>query len=60
MPLFSDEINIFQSYCKEIQSFNTKKTIESIEKTINLIKEKEIKDNLLKEISILKNNIKYN
>tara|TARA_Y100000816_G_C26099462_1_gene582397 strand:+ start:2735 stop:2917 length:183 start_codon:yes stop_codon:yes gene_type:complete len=60
MPLFSDEINIFQSYCKEIQSFNTKKTIESIEKTINLIKEKEIKDKLLKEISILKNNIKYN
>ena len=58
MPVFSDDINIFESYCKKIPPSDNNEIFKNIEDLLKEIPDPQLKDNLLKEISKLKNNIK--
>ena len=51
MPLYSDEIDLFHSYCNELDNSNIIKQIENI---IDEIKDKDLKDKLLSSIRILR------
>ena len=64
MPLYSDEIDLFHSYCNELDDCisirnnyiysNIIKQIENINNLIDEIKDQELKDNLLSSIRILR------
>ena len=56
MPLFSDEINLFHSYCNENNYIysNIIKQIDDINNLIDEIKDEELKDKLLSSIRILR------
>ena len=60
MPVFSDDINIFESYCKENKLQQNNVIFKNIEDLLKEIPDSELKDKILKEILKIKNNIKYN
>tara|TARA_B100001057_G_scaffold470841_1_gene532560 strand:- start:1013 stop:1195 length:183 start_codon:yes stop_codon:yes gene_type:complete len=54
MPLYSDEIDLFHSYCNELDNSNIIKQIDDINNLIDEIKDEELKDKLLSSIRILR------
>ena len=54
MPVFSDEVNIFESYCKNIDTSKHNDIIKTIEELLNEIQDKKLKDKITKEILKLK------
>ena len=60
MPVLSEDINIFESYCKENKLQQNNVIFKNIENLLKEIPDSELKDKILKEILKIKNNIKYN
>lgn len=54
MPVFSDEVNIFEAYCKDKNTSKHNKIIKTIEQLLNEIQDETLKDKILKEILNLK------
>ena len=54
MPVFSEDINIFESYCKENKLQQNNVIFKNIEDLLKEIPDSELKDKILKEILNLK------
>jgi len=54
MPLFSDEINIFESYCKKMDNLKHDKILKTIEELLKEIQDETLKDKLLNQVKNLK------
>ena len=54
MPLYSDEINIFESYCKSLDHNNIDNDIKEIIELVNSIEDEKLKKAILSTINKLK------
>lgn len=58
MPLYSDEINIFESYCNSLDNNNIDNDIKEIIELVNSIEDEKLKKAILSTINKLKVKIK--
>ncbi len=54
MPLYSDEINIFESYCNSLDNNNIDNDIKEIIELVNSIEDEKLKKAILSTINKLK------
>jgi len=54
MPLYSDEINIFESYCKSLDNNNIDNDIKELILLVNSIEDEKLKQAILSIINKLK------
>lgn len=54
MPLYSDEINLFESYCNSLDNNNIDNDIREVIDLVNSIKDEKLKQAILSAINKLK------